>query len=184
MPAPHLYLDASYRTGFAQLSRYNLSFEAWCYHPQLPELIDLARAFPDTTIILDHFGGPLGVGPYAGKRDEVYAQWRTDIAELATCDNVVAKLGGINMEINGFGWHERERPPTSQELMEATRPYYEYTIAQFGVDRCMFESNYPVDKVSCSYNVLWNSFKRLTANYAAADKAKLFHDTAARVYRL
>ena len=184
MPAPHLYLDASYRRGFAQLARYNLSFEAWCYHPQLPELIDLARAFPDTTIILDHFGGPLGVGPYAGKRDEVYAQWRTDIAELAACDNVVAKLGGINMEINGFGWHERERPPTSQELMEATRPYYEYTIQQFGVDRCMFESNYPVDKVSCSYNVLWNSFKRLTANYAAADKAKLFHDTAARVYRL
>ncbi len=184
MPAPHLYLDASYRTGFAQLARHDLSFEAWCYHPQLPELIDLARAFPDTTIILDHFGGPLGVGPYAGKGDEIYAQWRTDIAELATCGNVVAKLGGINMEINGFGWHERERPPTSQELMEATRPYYEYSIEQFGVDRCMFESNYPVDKVSCSYNVLWNSFKRLTADYSAEDKAKLFHDTAARVYRL
>lgn len=184
MPAPHLYLDASYRTGFAQLARHDLSFEAWCYHPQLPELIDLARAFPDTTIILDHFGGPLGVGPYAGKGDEIYAQWRTDIAELATCGNVVAKLGGINMEINGFGWHERERPPTSQELMEATRPYYEYSIEQFGVDRCMFESNYPVDKVSCSYNVLWNSFKRLTADYSPEDKAKLFHDTAARVYRL
>src|SRR5262245_59865517 len=105
-------------------------------------------------------------------------------SELATCPNVVAKLGGINMEVNGFGWHERPKPPSSQDLMEATRPYYEFTIDKFGVDRCMFESNFPVDAVSCSYTVLWNSFKRLTAGYSAADKAKLFHDTAARVYRL
>lgn len=184
MPAPHLYLDAKFRQGFAQLAHYQMSFEAWCYHPQLPELTDLARAFPETTIILNHFGGPLGVGPYAGKRAEILPQWRRDITELAQCQNVVAKLGGINMEINGFGWHEHDRPPTSQELMEATRPYYEHTIEQFGVDRCMFESNFPVDKVTCSYNVLWNSFKRLTAQYSADEKAKLFHDTAARVYRL
>jgi predicted TIM-barrel fold metal-dependent hydrolase len=97
---------------------------------------------------------------------------------------VVAKLGGINMPINGFGWHERERPPTSQELLEATRPYYEHALDRFGPDRCMFESNYPVDKESCSYHVLWNSFKRLTASYSPDEKAKLFHDTAARVYRL
>jgi predicted TIM-barrel fold metal-dependent hydrolase len=144
----------------------------------------LARAFPDTTIILDHFGGPLGVGPYAGKRADILPQWKKDITDLAACENVVAKLGGINMDINGFGWHEREHPPTSQELMEATRPYYEHTIEQFGVDRCMFESNFPVDKVTCSYNVLWNSFKRLTATYSSDEKAKLYHDTAARVYRL
>jgi L-fuconolactonase len=184
MPAPHLYLDATFRQGFAQLGRYGMSFEAWCYHPQIPELTDLARAFPDTTIILNHFGGPLGVGPYAGKRDEVFAQWQQSITELARCENVVAKLGGINMDINGFGWHLRDRPPTSAELMEATRPYYEHTIERFGAERCMFESNFPVDKQSCSYNVLWNSFKRLTANYSAADKTQLFHDTATRVYRL
>ena len=181
---PHLYLDAGYRIGFAQLGHYGMSFEGWCYHHQIPELTDLARAFPDTTIILNHFGGPLGVGSYADKRDEILSQWRQDIAELATCENVMAKLGGINMKRNGFGWHKREQPPTSQELMEATRPYYEHAIEQFGVDRCLFESNYPVDKVSCSYNVLWNSFKRLTAQYSADEKAKLFHDTAARVYRL
>lgn len=181
---PHLYLDPQYRRGFAQLARYRLSFEAWCYHPQLPELVDLARAFPETTIILDHFGGPLGVGPYAGQRDAILHQWRKDITELATCANVVAKLGGLNMELNGFGWHERERPPTSQELMEATRPYYEHTIEQFGVERCLFESNFPVDKVTCSYNTLWNAFKRLTAQYSPEEKAYLFHDTAARVYRL
>lgn len=183
-PPKGLFLRQDFRAGFAHLAPRQLTFEAWCYHHQIPEVTDLARAFPDTTIILDHFGGPIGVGPYAGKADEVYAQWRTALDELATCPNVVAKLGGINMEVNGFGWHERPRPPTSQELMEATRRYYEYTIEKFGVQRCMFESNFPVDKVTCSYTVLWNSFKRLTANYSAGEKAQLFHDTAARVYRL
>ena len=160
------------------------TFEAWCYHPQIPDVTSLARAFPDTTIVLDHFGGPVGIGSYAGRARDVYAEWRAAIAELATCPNVVAKLGGINMEVNGFGWHERPRPPSSQELMEATRPYYEFTIEKFGADRCMFESNFPVDAVSASYTVLWNSFKRLTAGCSAEDKARLFHDTAARVYRL
>ncbi len=173
-----------YRAGFALLAPRRLTFEAWCYHRQIPDVTALARAFPDTTIILDHFGGPPGVGSYAGRAKEVYAEWRGFITELATCPNVVAKLGGINMEVNGFAWHERPRPPSSQELADATRPYYEYTIEKFGVDRCMFESNFPVDAVSCSYTVLWNSFKRLTAKYSAEEKAKLYHDTAARVYRL
>jgi L-fuconolactonase len=183
-PGPGLFQRDDFRAGFAHLAPRQLSFEVWCYHRQIPEVIDLAREFPDTTIILDHFGGPLGVGSYAGKAHEVYAEWRTSLGELATCPNVVAKLGGINMELNGFGWHDQPRPPTSDELAQATRNYYEFTIEKFGTDRCMFESNFPVDKVSCSYTVLWNSFKRLTAGYSAADKAKLFHDTAARVYRL
>ena len=183
-PPPHLLLDPTLREGFAELAPRNLSFEGWCFHPQIPEMTDLARAFPDTTIILNHFGGPLGVGPYAGKWSEVFADWKRDITELATCPNVVAKLGGINMELNGFGWHEMARPPTSGELMEATRQYYEHTIDVFGADRCLFESNFPVDIVTCSYNILWNSFKRLVADYTADEKAKLFHDTATRVYRL
>jgi predicted TIM-barrel fold metal-dependent hydrolase len=173
-----------FRAGFALLAPRRLTFEAWCYHRQIPDVTALARAFPDTTIVLDHFGGPPGVGSYAGRAKEVYAEWRGYIGELATCPNVVAKLGGINMEVNGFAWHERPRPPGSQELADATRPYYEHTIEKFGVDRCMFESNFPVDAVSCSYTVLWNSFKRLAAQYSAAEKATLFHDTAARVYRL
>lgn len=183
-PPEHIFLRDDFRAGFAELVRRKLTFEAWCYHPQIPDVTALARAFPDATIILDHFGGPLGIGSYAGKQKEVYATWQRSITELATCPNVVAKLGGINMEVNGFGWHERPKPPTSQELMEATKPYYEYTIEKFGAERCMFESNFPVDAVSCSYTVLWNSFKRLTAGCSAADKARLFHDTAARVYRL
>ena len=183
-PGPGLYQREDFRTGFRHLAPRQLSFELWCYHHQIPEATALARAFPDTTLILNHFGGPIGVGGYAGQSDQVYADWRVAIAELARCPNVVAKLGGINMEVNGFGWHEKPRPPSSQELVDATRRYYEFTIEQFGVDRCLFESNFPVDKVSCSYTVLWNSFKRLTASYSASEKAKLYHDTAARVYRL
>jgi predicted TIM-barrel fold metal-dependent hydrolase len=104
--------------------------------------------------------------------------------ELASCPNVVAKLGGINMEMNGFGWHERPRPPSSAELAAATRRYYDATIEAFGADRCMFESNFPVDLASCSYAVLWNALKRIAAGASATEKAKLFHDTAARVYRI
>ena len=183
-PPQGMYLDPTFRAGFQHLAKHNMTFEAWCYHPQIPELVDLAKAFPDTTIILDHFGGPIGVGPYAGREDEVFEAWRANIGPLAECPNVMAKLGGLVMVVNGFGWQNMPKPPSSLELMERTRRYYEHTIGLFGVERCMFESNFPVDKVAGSYSVLWNSFKRLTANYSDAEKAALYHDTAARVYRL
>jgi predicted TIM-barrel fold metal-dependent hydrolase len=183
-PPQGLFLSPKFREGFAELKPLNLSFDAWLYHTQIGELTELARAFPDTTIVLDHFGGPLGVGPYEGKADDVFAEWRKSIDALARCPNVVAKLGGINMAVNGFAWHKRERPPNSQELAGATQRYYLHTIEQFGPNRCMFESNFPVDKLSCSYAVVWNAFKRMTASFTAAEKTALFHDTAARVYRL
>jgi predicted TIM-barrel fold metal-dependent hydrolase len=135
-------------------------------------------------MILDHFGGPLGVGPYVGNSNEVFSGWKRNIKELAKCPNVVAKLGGINMIENGFGWHEKPKPPSSKELMEATRHYYDFTIEQFGIDRCMFESNFPVDQVTCSYNTLWNSFKLLTKTYSTDEKARLYNDNATRVYKL
>jgi predicted TIM-barrel fold metal-dependent hydrolase len=183
-PPPGLLADSKFRQGFAQLVRRGLSFDAWLYHHQIPELTELARAFPDAAIVLDHFGGPLGIGPYQGHADEVYAEWKTHVAELARCPNVVAKLGGLAMPINGFDWHKRPRPPSSQELADATRRYYATTIDLFGPQRCLFESNFPVDKASVSYAVLWNSFKRLAAGYSASEKRALFHDTAARVYRI
>jgi len=183
-PPEGRYLDKQFRQGFGHLAPRGLSFEAWCYHTQIVELTDLARAFPDTTIILDHFGGPLGVGRFAGQQDEVYSVWLKDVSELATCPNVYAKLGGLAMEMNGYNWHKQDAPPDSKTFMQATRRYYEKTIELFGVDRCMFESNFPVDKISVSYRVLWNSFKRLTENYSEDEKNKLFHDTAAKVYRL
>ncbi len=183
-PAPGLLGDASFRRGFAQLRELSLSFDAWLYHTQIEELADLADAFPEVTIVLDHFGGPLGLGEWATKRDEVRQVWRSAVSALAERPNVVAKLGGLAMPVNGFGWHERDRPPSSGELADATRDFYLHTIDCFSPQRCMFESNFPVDRVSCSYAVLWNSFKRLVADFSDADKAALFHDTAARVYRL
>ncbi|ABS63597.1 amidohydrolase 2 [Parvibaculum lavamentivorans DS-1] len=173
-----------FREGFKRLAAYGLSFDAWLYHRQIPELTALARANPETPIIFDHFGGPIGIGPYEGKRAEIFAQWKKDVAELAACPNVVAKLGGINMAVNGFGWHKRAKPPTSDELVAATRDWYLHSIDVFGPERCMFESNFPVDKLSCSYGVLWNAFKKIAKDMSAGEKAALFHDTAARVYRL
>ena len=181
-PAAGLLGDARFRRGFAEIARRGLTFDAWCYHPQIPEVAGLARAFPDTTIVLDHFGGPLGIGPYRDRRAEIFGWWRGAIKALAECPNVVAKLGGLVMPLNGFGFHKRAAPPDSAELAEATREWYLHAIDCFGPARCMFESNFPVDKVSTSYRVLWNSFKRITATFAAADKAALYHDTAVRVY--
>ena len=183
-PSEHLLADPKFRQGFAELDRRGLSFDAWLYHRQIPELTDLARAFPGTTIIFDHFGGPLGIGPYAGQREAIFAQWRKDVAGLASCENVCAKLGGLVMPINGFGFHKRKRPATSDELVAATGRYYRHAIDSFGARRCMFESNFPVDKASCSYAVLWNSFKKLVADASEAEKAWLFHDAAATAYRL
>ena len=183
-PPPHLYSNSAFREGFACLAPLKLSFDAWNYHPQIPELTQLARAFPETTIVLNHFGGPLGVGPYSGCHRQVFEQWKRDIAALSCCPNVFAKLGGLAMTINGFGWHERLRPPGSDELLEAQRPYHLYTIEHFDVERCMFESNFPVDKVSVSYPVLWNAFKKMAVGFSNDEKEALFRGTAMRVYRL
>jgi predicted TIM-barrel fold metal-dependent hydrolase len=176
--------DATWRAGFARLASLNLTFEAWLYHPQLMELADLARAFPQTTIILNHVGGPLGIGPYADKKEETFAVWKAGIAELGKCQNVVVKLGGLGMLFGMFDFHTRETPPSSEELARAYTPYIDTCIVAFGPDRGMFESNFPPDGVSSSYAVLWNAFKRLAAGSSTDEKAKLFSGTAKRVYRL
>ena len=181
-PIESLLLDGTFREGFAELGKRELTFDAWFYHPQISELTALARAFPDQVIVFDHFGGPLGVGPYAGKRAEIFEYWKGAVEELAQCENVVAKLGGLAMPVNGFDFHKAERPATSEQLAQATGAYYLHMIKQFGPSRCMFESNFPVDKASCSYAVLWNSFKRITDGFSTDEKAALFHDTAVRVY--
>ncbi len=183
-PHRQLFADPKFQEGFACLQNYDLSFDAWLYSPQLPDVVGLANMFPQTTIVLDHGGTPLGTGPYTDKREEVFGLWKDSIAALAACPNVVVKLGGLAMPICGFEWETQEKPPTSQQLADATARYYLHCIDQFGADRCMFESNFPVDKLSCSYTVLWNSFKRITQDLSPPDRAALFHDTATRVYRL
>lgn len=180
----NLYDDPKFREGFAQLKASNLVFDAYNYHHQIPALARLARDFPEVTIILDHLGTPLGVASYAGKRDEIYADWTSKMVELAQCPNVFVKLGGLAMPWNGFGYEANERPPTSDELVASQSRYYHFAIQQFGPERCMFESNFPVDKLSVSYDVLWNAFKKIAADYSAAEKDAMFHDTAEKVYSL
>jgi L-fuconolactonase len=179
-----LLMDAQFREGFALLARHKLSFDSWIYHTQIPELADLARNYPDTIIVLDHIGAPLAIGVYAGKRDEVFAHWRKNIHELAACPNAYVKLGGVGMHVFAFHFEDRDVPPSSVELADVWRPYFETCIEAFGPERCMFESNFPVDKRSCSYLVLWNAFKRLAQGYSASEKAAVFSETARNVYRL
>ena len=181
---PGLLADRRYREGLAQLAPRGLTFDAWLFHPQLPELLDLARAFPRTTLVVNHAGGPLGAGPYRGRRAEVFAQWARDMRALAICDNVVVKLGGLGMRVNGFDFERGVDPPSSTDLAAAWRPYVETCIDAFGADRCMFESNFPVDKGSYGYVACWNAFKRLTRDHSNAERRSLFSDTARRVYRL
>lgn len=184
-PPQHMYRDdRKFHEGFAVLGKLGLTFDAFLYHPQLPDLIALARKFPEQPIVLDHCGGPLGTGWYAGKSDEIYASWSADIRELATCPNVFIKLGGLGMRVNGFNFHQMERAPTSEQLATAWKPYIETCIEAFGTNRAMFESNFPVDKLSGSYAVYWNAFKRLAAGASADEKADLFSGSARRFYRL
>jgi L-fuconolactonase len=183
-PRPGLLADAEFRAGFAQLAPLGLSFDAWMYHPQIPELTALARAFPETPIVLNHVGGPLGIGDYAGRREAMFTGWTASIRDLATCPNVFVKLGGLGMPLTGLGFHEQPEPPSSERLADAFRPYFETCIDAFGANRCMFESNFPVDKESFSYAVYWNACKRLTQGASAAEKAALFRGSAAQFYRI
>ena len=179
-----LYEDPDFRAGVALLGKLGHTYDTWHYHHQNPAFADLARAVPDTLLVLDHFGTPLGVGRYAGRRDEIFEQWKKDVAEIAQCPNVVAKLGGMAMPDNGFGWMGRDLPPTSDEFVEAQGRYYRHMIECFTPERCMFESNFPVDKLSISYPVLWNGLKKIVADFSEDEKDALFRGTASRVYRL
>jgi predicted TIM-barrel fold metal-dependent hydrolase len=177
-------LTSEWRAAGKVLVRKGLSFDTICCFPQLPEMVDFARAVPDLPIIVNHVGGLNRTGPFEGKDDEVMPEWRRGIAELAKCPNVLMKLGGIGMPRFGFDWHLRDKPIGSEELANAMAPILNYCIEQFGPNRCMFESNFPVDKVSFSYPIVFNAFKRLSKGYSAGERAAMFHDTAVRAYKI
>ena len=181
-PCP--YGEDDFRTGVRTLGSLGYTYDTWHFYHQNRDYLALARAVPDTTMILDHFGTPLGVGAYAGRQEEIFAQWKDDIAAIAECPNVVAKLGGLAMPDNGFGWEKRDVPPTSDEFVEAQRRYYLHTIDCFGPERCMFESNFPVDRLSIGYHVMWNGMKKIVADFSEDEKHAMFYGTAARVYRI
>ncbi len=173
-----------YRAGARVLAQMGFLLENSLYFPQLGELADFANALPELTIVLNHCGGLLRVGPYADRDNEVLAEWRRGLAAVAKCPNVIMKVGGVGQARYGFDWSKREVPVGSEELAGSLAPLMNYCIEQFGPSRCMFESNFPVDKVAYSYNVIYNAFKRLSKGYSATERASLFHDTAARVYRI
>ncbi len=184
MRAPGLYRESKFRDGFKQLGARNLSFELWCLEPQLPEAVELARAFPNTKMVLDHVGTPLGIGAYAGKREERFPIWRDQIRELAKSGNVFCKLGGLAMPFCGFPSFMSATPASSEQLAREWKPYIETCIEAFGANRCMFESNFPVDALTCDYATLWNAFKRLASGATDSEKAALFSGSATRFYRI
>lgn len=179
-----LYRDETFRRGYAELGKRNLSFDAWVFHPQLGDVVDLARAFPNIPVIMNHLGGRLGIGEYAKRFGETFAEWRASLKALAAQPNAFMKLGGGGMLYSGFAFHTRERAPDSETLANAWSPFLDTAIEAFGPERCMLESNFPVDKQSCSYHVLWNALKRATKKYSPAERTALFRGTAERVYRL
>ena len=179
-----LYTDPAFRSGFGLLHKLGLSFDAWLLEPQLPEVVDLARAFPETRIVLDHVGTPLGIGVYAGRREERFKDWQQGMRDLAQCSNVHVKLGGLAMPFAGFEWSYAHRPASAEALARAWRPYIDVCIQSFGPKRCMFESNFPVDSYSCDYATLWNALKLCAKGYSAEEKTALFSATAKQVYRL
>lgn len=184
-PAPAgLLADAGYRAGLARLESSGLLYEAMLYHRQIPELTALARAMPDLPIVLDHIGCIIGVGPYEGRQDDNFRQWVADMAGLARCPNVRVKIGGFGMIVCGPRWHERPMPPSSAELAEAWRPYFDACIDLFGAERCMFESNFPVDKAMYPYRTLWNAFKRLARDGSEGERTALLSGTAASTYAI
>ncbi len=180
---PGQLASEEFRKGARVLAHMGMSLDGWLFFHQLPELADFAKAVPELTIVLNHIGGVVRTGPYAGMDDEVLPKWRSGIAAVAQCQNIYVKLGGIGMPRTGFDWHDRATPIGSEELAAGMAPFVEHCIEQFGPERCMFESNFPVDKVAYSYNVMYNAFKRLTRSYSASERAAMFHDVAARVYR-
>ena len=173
-----------YRAGATVLARMGLVLENSLYFHQLSELAEFARAVPGLTIVLNHIGGLLRVGPYANRDDEVLPEWRRGAEEVAECSNIIMKLSGVRQVRYGYYWHDRETAIGSRELAEALGPLMNHCIQQFGPDRCMFESNFPVDKISYSYKAVYNAFKRLSMDYSVSERAAMFHDTAARVYNI
>jgi L-fuconolactonase len=179
-----LLADEDLRRGVRALGAMGLAFDTWIYYHQLPELLELAAAAPDTTIILDHMGGPVGVAAYKNRRDEILGEWRQGMEALAGSPNVVVKIGGIGMPLMGLRWHTAERPPTSDDIVTAWGDPVRFVLEQFGPGRCMFESNFPVDRRSCGYGVLWNAFKKMSSDLSASERGELFSGTASRVYKL
>jgi len=181
---PNILMQREAREAISCLNKFNLSLDLWLFFSQLDEALDVCRRFPDLKVIINHTGGPVGIGPYEGQQESVFRQWRKSIESLAQCPNAVIKLGGLAMRYGGFNFNKLTTPPSSDLLVEKWASYIDVCIQSFGPNRCMFESNFPVDRGMCNYHVLWNAFKKMTQQYSASERECLFTRTAAETYRL
>ncbi len=185
LPTPAGVLsDPRTRAAIGRIGAHGLSLDVWCFHTQMEEVLAVCRAFPGMTMIINHIAGPIGIGPYRGHREAIFATWSDSVRELGRLPNTVMKIGGLGMRFTGFDFHEAAAPPSSDRLVEVWRPYVDHCIDSFGPDRCLFESNFPVDKAMFSYPVMWNAYKKLAAGLSPAERRELFAGTAARVYRI
>lgn len=181
---PGVLKEAATRKTISCIEKLGLSLDIWCFHTQLAEVIDVCKTFPSLPIVVNHVGGPIGIGPFAGKREEVFAVWLQQIRALGKLPNVFLKIGGLGMRFTGYDFHTRPSPPSSDELVKAWKPYVDPCIEAFSPARCMFESNFPVDKAMFSYPVMWNAFKKLAAGYSESEKDALCSGAAAKFYKL
>jgi L-fuconolactonase len=185
LPTPRGVLsERSTREAVREIEKTGLTLDLWAFHTQMDEALDLCRAFPALPIVINHVAGPLGIGPYSARREEIFPVWAESVRQLAEFPNTCMKIGGLGMRFTGYEFHKHARPPSSDDLAAAWRPYVETCIQAFGPDRCMFESNFPVDKAMCSYPVLWNAFKKMCAGYSPTERARMLAGTAAEFYRI
>lgn len=182
--SPGMMSTPEFGAALQQLAVRDLSFEAMVYHTQLGELATIARTHDDTRFVLNHIGLPLGIGAFSSLKDQAFADWRAGLQAVAGCENVYIKLGGMGMHMLGLPLDSETGPLTSQRIAEAYRPYVDECVSAFGADRCMFESNFPVDRRRCDYRTLWNAFKRIASSYTEDEKDMLFSQTARHCYGL
>ena len=178
-----LLINSRVKEAVRVIDRMGMSLDCWLYHTQLDEVAQLADAYPELSIILNHVGTPILGGPYRGKTNEVFSEWKAAIQRVSQRENVFVKLGALPIRMPDYEG-DRSLPPSSEEVAVAWRPWMETCIESFGPARSMYESNFPVQKRWCSYQVCWNAFKRISAGASESEKTDLFSGAAARAYRI
>ncbi len=180
----HMLLDDKTQQGIRKLQSVGLPLDIWVYHPQLADVVAVADRNPDLTIVLNHCGGPIGYGAYAGQLKETFAMWQRSIQEVAKRPNVVCKVGGILSRSATFNYVEAALPPTSEELASIWTPWFSTCFEALGMQRCLYESNFPVEKLGTSYAVLLNVFKRILSSFSEDERQAFFAGNASRIYKL
>ncbi|KAF1019636.1 MAG: hypothetical protein GAK29_03848 [Acinetobacter bereziniae] len=189
---PHLYTQKKFLKGFEQLAQHNLSFDAWVYSQQISDVIELAKNFPETSIVLDHLGTPAGLFGKVGQntglsktaRENIFYQWQEDIAELSTRPNVYTKMSGLFMPVLGHQFYKKKQLASKQQIIDLVAPLFLHALESFGTYRVMFASNFPMDRVNTSLVNIIDAFSDIVMQYDENALEKVFHHNAKQFYRL